>query len=274
MDYFARPVSVIRDFTLVMLACGGIAAWMKLTAPAGSPTADLALLVWLVGPMLAALLYMLAGGWVRDAGLGFRLPASARYYLLAIAVPVGIAAILLVPTLLLAGGFGSPDAAALAGLTALVVTTLIKNVFEEVYWRGVLTTQFARTGLSRLTGHLLTGAIWTLWHLPYWFVLLSPEEIAAATGLSVPVLFGFGAISLLLQSVLYGELRLRSGSIWPGYLLHTLSNLIGYGLPAVGMIRAAGIVGPVLTPETHGLFYSLAFLVLGLMLLRRNRART
>ena len=271
MNRFANPVAVIRDFTLFMLACGGVAAWMKLSQPAGAPLAELAQLVWLAGPMLLVIVYMIAGKWGSAAGFGLRPIAAAPWYGLAIAAPLVFGFVLLGIVLLFGAQLGGPvDPVAAAAFGGLVVVTLIKNVFEEIYWRGVLTTQFARTGLPRIAGHLLTGLIWASWHLPYWLVFLSPEDIFAASGLTPALFVIIGFIILPLQAVLYGELRLRAKSIWPGYVLHTVSNLFAFSLPLFGFVRIKGLANILISPETHGLVFALACAGLGLLLARRR----
>lgn len=271
MNRFANPVTIIRDFTLFMWVMGGLAAWMTLSQPEGAPLAELAPLVWLAGPMLLVVTYMVAGKWGGAAGFGLRPVAAAGWHGLAIALPLGLGGILLVFSLALGASIGGPiDPVAAAGFVGIIVTTLIKNVFEEIYWRGLLTTQFARTGLPRLAGHLLTGLIWASWHLPYWLVLLSPAEIASASGLSVTAFIIIGFIILPLQAVLYGEIRLRSKSIWPGYILHTLANLFAFALPLFGFVRLDGLLNVLISPETHGVLYALIFAAIGLYLIRRR----
>ncbi len=273
MSYFARPGVVIRDFTLFMLACGALAAWMKLSSPADSPLADLAPLVWLAGPLVPALAYMIAGRWLGAAGFSPRAHAALRWYGLATAIPLGLGGLALAVSLLAGARLGGPvDAGVAAGFAALVVITLIKNVFEETYWRGVLTTQFARTGIAPLVGHLLTGLIWFFWHLPYWLVLLTPDDIFAASGLPVAAFVIVGLIILPLQAVLYGELRLASGSIWPGFVLHTVSNLFAFSLPLIGFMRIEGGLNLAFTPETHGVLIALAFAATGLWVMRLRQS--
>ena len=271
MNRFANPVTVIRDFTLFMWIMGGIAAWMKLSQPEGAPLADLAPLVWLAGPMLLVVPYMILGKWGGEAGFGFRPVAAARWHGLAIALPLVLGGLLLALSLAFGAGIGGPvDPVAATAFVGIVITTLIKNVLEEIYWRGLLTTQFARTGLPRLASHLLTGLIWASWHLPYWLVLLSPEDIASASGLSVAAFVFVGFIILPLQAVLYGELRLRAKSIWPGYILHTLSNIFAFALPLIGFVRLEGVANVIVSPETHGVLYALVFAAIGIDLLRRR----
>jgi membrane protease YdiL (CAAX protease family) len=99
--------------------------------------------------------------------------------------------------------------------------SMVKNIFEEFAWRGYLTPRFAELGLSRLSNHLLTGLIWGAWHIPYWVFFLNRAELRSQTPLGLGMFVPLALAMLLLQAITYEELRLRSGSTWPAWLLHT-----------------------------------------------------
>jgi membrane protease YdiL (CAAX protease family) len=89
---------------------------------------------------------------------------------------------------------------------------------EELGWRGLLVPELAKvTGFFQLS--LISGVIWLLYHLP---LLFFADYHSAA-----PTWYGFliFTVEVLALSFIYTWLRLKSGSIWPGVLLHASHNL-------------------------------------------------
>lgn len=260
----------VSIFLFGIVSSSGAATFLALHPESDLELVDLAKLIWLFVPTVFAVLALtISGGW-RHVGILPRVRSASAAYPLAIFVPIGVSALLLGTSMVL-----NPSAFGLAmgleaGMVAAIVSILLKNLFEEFYWRGVVAPQLLNTKLPPLAAHLLTGVIWSAWHLPYWFVFLSPAEIANASGLSVGSFVVLAFIALTLQSILYGELRLMSGSVWPAYLLHTVSNLVSIVLPVLAYTNTATALNPVFTPDTHGVAYSLGFAALGLWLMRQR----
>ncbi len=87
---------------------------------------------------------------------------------------------------------------------------------EEIGWRGYLLPRMIQARVAQPI--LLTSLIWGLWHLPVVFagaLLVGPSHWLSAATVMVEVL-PFGAI--------LAWVRLRTGSIWPAVMLHTLWN--------------------------------------------------
>jgi membrane protease YdiL (CAAX protease family) len=88
---------------------------------------------------------------------------------------------------------------------------------EEIGWRGFLTPRLtARFGFKAAA--LLTGAIWTVWHLPLVFF--------ADYNNSAPSWFGVTCFAALMlgMSVIMAWLRLSSGSLWTAAVFHASHN--------------------------------------------------
>lgn len=107
--------------------------------------------------------------------------------------------------LLLAGGF----------LAGLVVGGPLG---EEVGWRGYALPRMQRTGRA-LPSALVLGAVWSLWHLPLFYVLgtvqsfLPPLPFAVAF-VSLSVVFSWaynGSQSLLICVLLHGSVNFSAG---------------------------------------------------------------
>jgi len=89
---------------------------------------------------------------------------------------------------------------------------------EEIGWRGFLAPRLVGR-LGFWGGAIVTGLIWTAWHVP---VLLF-----AGYNNGTPWWYGLGCFTVLVVSisVVMTWLRMRSGSLWTGVLVHASHNL-------------------------------------------------
>lgn len=100
-----------------------------------------------------------------------------------------------------------------------IVVGVATGLGEEIGWRGFLAPEVTRAwGFTR--GTLLTGVIWTSWHLP---ILLFADYNAGT-----PWWFGMSCFAVMVTglSFPFAWLRLRSGSVWPAAILHGSHNVI------------------------------------------------
>lgn len=262
--------------TLFIVGIGWFGIWLN--ARAGSPTPDQSpgMTIWLITPLVLTLLLraFAKDGW-KDLGLKPAFKTHGKHYALSILVyPVSIGL-----TLLLGAAFG---AVSLTGFTSQGLGTFLKllgiafvfnffkNIFEEFVWRGYLTPKLKRLGVHDLANHAIVGVIWTAWHLPYWIGLLDAATIQRFTGLSLPVFILLSALALITSSVLYGELRLATGSVWPAVLLHTVGNALTLTLLMEGFIQCKRNEA-IFTPGMGGL---LGILIIALIGWRFYRLRT
>jgi len=178
--------------------------------------------LWLIGPLVAGVALTWLARQPLDWGLKPRLSTAAPWYLFAAAIfPV------LTVALVAAGrGFGSinvdPDlvlGAAVSAVLLAVPSSFIKNIFEELAWRGYLMAELGLAIRSRLGLHLVVGVVWGLWHVPY---LDAFTEISHGGRWE---LYGpLFLLGVLPTAVVYGEVRLRSGTVWPAVVMHTMAN--------------------------------------------------
>jgi membrane protease YdiL (CAAX protease family) len=107
---------------------------------------------------------------------------------------------------------------------------------EEFGWRGHLLPRLAPLGGPLAA--IVVGAVWTVWHAP--LIALDGYEFGIRSWAVVP-LFGLFVVPL---SVITAWLRFRSGSVWPGVLLHATINAQA-GL-ALLLLSAPGspLIGP------------------------------
>ncbi len=94
---------------------------------------------------------------------------------------------------------------------------------EEIGWRGLLVPQLAR--LTSFTWvSLISGAIWTLWHVP---LLLFSDYTSGA-----PAWYALACFAVLVVGIsfAFAWLRLKSGSLWTAAILHGSHNLFIQGV--------------------------------------------
>lgn len=81
------------------------------------------------------------------------------------------------------------------------------------------------------------------------------------------VLLGFTLLPL--HAIVYGELRLLSGSVWPVWLLHNIANALSLTLLTGGfVVLDEGVLGAFLSPGTEGVLFTLLMAGVGVGLYR------
>jgi membrane protease YdiL (CAAX protease family) len=210
-------------------------------------------LVWATSPIVSALVMKFL---VRDkVSLGFK-PAfkgNGRWYALSVlAYPVTITVVLGLGLLLGASAISNFTLpAVVSAMIPLAVTFFIFAFFEEVGWRGYLAPKVYGLNDS-LLGHVVVGVIWASWHLPYL------RELWAHTSEGLVTLLPRFILGTIVFAVVYGEIRIRTGSVWPAVLMHWIGNtiantlLIGFagegfvflvpGLEWLGSFGVAGVL--------------------------------
>ncbi|MGO1051503.1 CPBP family intramembrane glutamic endopeptidase [Crossiella sp. CA198] len=122
------------------------------------------------------------------------------------------------------GGTGVPWAliGSMLGTSALLFTLTLPLMWcEEWGWRGFLLPRLLPLGLWPAL--LFSGVIWALWHLPIYL---------GAGGRDLAGLPPF-LVTAVLLGVLFGWLRLASGSVWPCVLAHGANNAVATVLTAL-----------------------------------------
>ncbi len=238
-------------------------------------------LLFILAPVLCMLLLRIFGGdgW-RDFGLQPRLKGNGGWYAFALFFhPLSMSAFILAGLLLGVTSVPGLSTAKLGlfgqAILVMAVPSLIKNIFEEFAWRGYLTPKINALISRPLAGHMLVGLIWFSWHLVYYLRLLPPETLQKATALSLAPFLLLSLVGMFPTAIVYGELRLLTGSVWPAVLIHTSANVFFDALLLQGIFSTPDTGASLLI--SPGLF-SLATLVtnalVGLWLYRRRTSRT
>ncbi len=193
-----------------------------------APQAEIVVLLHMLTPLLAALimLFVVTRDGLRGNGrFPLGLARSGRQ-------AWGIALLLPLPILAVSYGLAwlSGAAAFVAPaesgwlpdlLINLVINLLIITLFvvsEEVGFRGYLLPRLRPLGDTKAV--LLAGFLHGVWHLP--LILLTPFYLAEGNPwLTIPLFL----LLLTAAGVIYGTLRLATGSLWPATILHAAFNL-------------------------------------------------
>ena len=258
-------------FSIAALGCGFLGLAVDSASPPPDPMQGLGVLLWMLLPLLAVILLRAFGGdgW-KDFGLKPNFKQSWIWYLFALLI--GPLVIFLVTGLGAIFGFTSLhgfDSLGFAAYIPLVIAgflaAMVKNIFEEFSWRGYLTPRLASLKVHPLVNSLLTGLVWAGWHIPYYLYFLGNADLQAQTHISRGAFILLVFLMLPLHALLYGELRLISGSVWPVWLLHTLSNAFALPLLAGGFISLrADFSGVLFNPGVQGVVHSLIIGGIGL----------
>jgi len=101
--------------------------------------------------------------------------------------------------------------------TAGVARSCSTALGEEIGWRGFLVPELARH-MSFTKTAFVSGLIWAVWH--------SPILIFADYNSGTPAWYGFSCFAVLVLAIsfVFAWLRLKSGSLWTGVLLHSSHN--------------------------------------------------
>ena len=258
-------------FIIMVLVFAVLASVIEpLTIPPGSDpgTSGLGQLLWIIAPLLTMLLLRLFGGdgWA-DLGLRPNFKGNGFWWLVSILIfPVVITLSTLFGALVGGISFNMnmvPDVVG-ALLTGLIAA-MIKNIFEEFAWRGYLAPKLYSLNMNIWLSHVVVGLIWGVWHLPFIYVFwtyLTPEML----WYFIPV-FLLGTIS---QSIVYGEIRLATGSVLPAWVMHTIGSTIGNAIILTSFIQLNSKSELWFSPGAEGIISIILMFTIGFWLHRRR----
>jgi membrane protease YdiL (CAAX protease family) len=122
---------------------------------------------------------------------------------------------------------GSPWISIVMGIALTGTYGMIRSVSsalgEEIGWRGFLVPELSKTTSFTATS-LISGIVWSLWHYP----ILIYGDYNAGT----PTWYGLTCFTVMVISIsfVFAWMRLKSGSLWTGAILHGSHNLYIQGI--------------------------------------------
>jgi membrane protease YdiL (CAAX protease family) len=259
-------------FTVLVLGLAALAGVVEpLTVPPGAEpgASGLGQLLWIIAPLGVMLLLRILGGdgW-DDFGLRPNFKGNGFWWLVSVLTfPVVITISVLIGAV--SGGleldvnvFPAFVAALLPGL----ISAMIKNVSEEFAWRGYLAPKVYSLDVNIWLSHAIVGMVWGAWHLPFVFVFWS-YLTPAMLWTFVPLLL----VGTFSQSVVYGEVRLATGSVLPAWLMHTIGNTIGNTLLLSNLVQLSPGRELVFSPGAEGVISIILMFAAGYWLHRRRK---
>lgn len=252
--------------TIIFAALVNGLAWLG-PLLGGSPTVPgPGLLVWGTAPILAILIMRWGLGDHVALGLRPAFRGNVRGYLLSLLIyPLSILGVFIVGLWLQFITLNDlTPAAFVMAMAEPVAIYFIFAIFEEVGWRGYLTPRIAAWN-DGLWGYVILGLIWASWHFPYM------AELWAHMDESLMTLIPRFLIGTIISAIVYGEIRKRTGTVWPAILMHWMGNTIANTLLTGFVIYTPGTEW-LASFGVSGLFMMIIFGSIGELLYRR-RAR-
>lgn len=104
-----------------------------------------------------------------------------------------------------------------------LVSSLARALGEEIGWRGFLIPELFKT-MGFTSTALISGVVWSCWHYP----ILIWGDYNAGT----PTWYGLTCFTVLVVAIsfVFAWMRLKSGSLWTGAILHASHNLYIQGI--------------------------------------------
>ncbi len=154
-----------------------------------------------------------------DSGLRLNVRGAWHYYLFALLYPVIVVPAILILAFLISAERPDFSALTVMSLVQMIIIAIVSTPIiwgEEFGWQGYLQVRlFAE---KPLWAAVATGLIWGVWHYP--MILMGYIFSGNPLGL---LLY---PINMIFTSIIYGWLRLRSGSVWSASLAHATGNTI------------------------------------------------
>jgi membrane protease YdiL (CAAX protease family) len=233
-------------FAAAIVVLGVLASAVDTLIGAASPEEGLGMLLWITAPVgTSLLLRAFAGDGWKDLGIRPHLRGSGPWYAISILIyPVSVALILVLGLVFGATSVQStasgPADTLMQALIGLLIKEIVINILEEFGFRGYLAPKIYSLGLNVWGSHALVGLIWGAWHLPFL------RAITPYTSESLVTLVPRFLIAAVAASLVYGEIRLLTRSVWPAVLMQTAGGI------AVSVAMTFGLVS--IAPASAFLF--------------------
>jgi membrane protease YdiL (CAAX protease family) len=262
--YHRKTIRNLLIFSLVVLICGWIGRIVDLKVGMDA-TGSLGKLIWLVSPLLIMIVLrsFMGDGW-KDFGFKPNFRRNLFLYTFCILfVPISTVIIILIGYSLELVVLSNLNGSILSAFSLALFPMFVKNIFEEFAWRGYLAPKLFAYGMSRIGAHLVVGVIWAVWHIPYLVII---TQTKASLLFYIPQVM----LGLIILSVIYGEIRYVTNSVWPAVILHTMTNAIADTIILNKYIDIRDGYEYLVTPSPEGILTIVTTGLVGLWLYKRN----
>ena len=227
---------------------------------------NLGMILWLISPFVLMLIFRAINNDWRSFGVKLQFRKSWPWYIVSLLLyPIIIGLILIIGKITKTIDFVNSFSVLTNAVLVSIIPLFIKNIFEEFVWRGYLTPQFDKMGMSRFKNHLISGGIWALWHLPFLDLM-----IRSYSQLSLWVAFPLMLIGIIVTAFVYGEIRIRSSTVWTAVVLHTVGNSITNPLISMNIIKLVSGKEYIASPTIDNLAYIFLIFIAASILFRLN----
>ena len=259
-------------FTFLVITLGWIGRWLD-SLVGSTPSQGIGMLIWIIAPLgVSFLLRAFAGDGWKDLGIRPAIKGNILWYIISILVyPVSVGLIIIVglafDVIFLTDFSMNKAVFFVQAFVVLIGTMFFKNVFEEFAWRGYLAPKMYKLRLNVFVAHIVVGLIWGAWHLPY-LRAITPHTMESLATLIPRFLAGAIAVSIV-----YGEIRILTNSVWPAVLMHTVGGAFVGVLLLKELIKMKDGMEFLFSPAVEGVLSIVLFTLIGigLYLLRRKR---
>ena len=263
-----RTIRNLAIFAVVVLACGWLGYGLDRLMN-NPPTQQLGMLLWLIAPLITALLLRaFAGDGWKDFGLRPAFKGNIIWYVASMLIyPLVAVLVLTIGGILGLVTFPNFSLSLLLSFFAMgLIQSFIKNIFEEFAWRGYLTPKVNSLALNAYVGHVIVGLLWAGWHVPYWLLFLGRAQIQASAAQDLATFIPMAILNIIVASIAYGEIRLLTNSVWPPVIMHTVGNSLIDVFVAQGLIHIATGMSFLVSPLHQSLLTMVFFLLAGIWL--------
>lgn len=217
-------------FTILVLSLGWIGLGLDSLVKNDDLSQGLGALFFILAPFVLSIVLSIKGKQMKSLGLKLYLKQNIKWYAFCLLFDIGVIFIIFLIGQLGKGMVNLPTYSLIGIIlsTALLAipATFIKNIFEEIGWRGFLSESLYKVMDYRLA-NITVGIIWGTWHLPYWLIFTPRElfiEMSPYKNIWIIVIMAY--VALINLSFLYNRIKFVTKSIWPVVIIHTMNNII------------------------------------------------
>ncbi|WP_312473520.1 type II CAAX endopeptidase family protein [Neobacillus sp.] len=252
-------------FIIVVLLSGWLGVLLDSILTEQSEDNSLGMGLWLVLPLLTAILLRIISRDWKDIGIKPNFKGNIKWYLVSLVI-YPLITIITVGFALLLGctDLSNGEMYTFFSLAAVSVAgNFIKNIFEEFAWRGYLTPKLIELKFNDWLIYLISGLVWALWHAAYYMVFLPNDYFESISRMGMLLT---GCVLMVCWTVMYVEIYRLTKSVWPCVLMHAVED----AFPTV-LVTTSGIItftknGDFWLNPISGVIATVLFLGIGLLL--------